>query len=358
MKVCFLAGTLGQGGAERQLLYMLQALQKAGVETRVICLTRGEIYQSRIESMGVEVEWVGASGSRLKRLQNVVKSLRKNRPDIVQSAHFYTNIYAAAAGKFLGIKSIGAIRNDLTSEIGADRIFGKWQVRLPDHLIANSELALRRAKDFGIPPQKIDFVKNAVHLGGDSQITAIENKRTINVLYVGRLAEQKRPEIFVELAFYLSQNAPELDLRFRMAGEGPLLENLKKQVTDYRLPENAVSFLGNRPDVLPLYQESDLLVLPSRFEGTPNVLLEAMACGLPIVATKVGGVPEIVSEKCGILVDPENKRELFEAARELVTNESLRRRLGRGGKEYVARNHSLEYLQKQLTGIYEKILAG
>lgn len=356
MKVCFLVGTLGQGGAERQLFYMLQALQNVGVETRVLCLTEGEVYQSRIESLGIEIENVGANGNRLVRLAKIIRNLRNKRPDLIQSSHFYTNIYAAIAGKLLKTISIGAIRNDLVSEINADKIFGKWQVSLPNHLIANSQLSLERAKNYGISPDKINFVRNVVSLKvSEWQSPALERKE-LNILYVGRLSEQKRPELFVELAFYLKQKLPEFNLHFQMIGEGIFFEKLKQQARDYQLTESEFVFLGNRNDVLSFYENADLLVLPSKFEGTPNVILEAMACGLPIVATKVGGIPEIVSDKCGILVDPENKTELFEAVRKLILDKPLRRNLGEEGKKYVNHNHSLISLQAQLQAIYQKIL--
>ena len=357
MKVCFIAGTLGQGGAERQLFYMLEALKNAEVETRVLCLTKDEIYQNRIESLGVEIDYVGAAGNRIVRLAKIIRNLKKNRADIIQSSHFYTNIYAAIAGKILKIKSIGAIRNDLTSEINADKIFGKWQVSLPNHLIANSQLALERAKNYGVSPHKIDFVRNAINLNINGLKTPLENKKELNILFIGRLTAQKRPEIFVELAFYLKQNLPEFDLHFQMIGEGALFENLKRQAQNYQLTSKDFVLLGNKPDILPFYQNADLLVLPSKFEGTPNVILEAMACGLPIIATKVGGIPEIVSDKCGILVDPENKTELFESVKKLILDKPLRRKLGEEGKKYVSRNHSLNSLQEQLTKVYQKILA-
>lgn len=357
MKICFLVGTLGQGGAERQLFYMLQALKNAKIDIRVICLTEGEVYQERIESLGIEIEYVGANGNRLVRLAKIIENLRKNKPDIIQSSHFYTNIYGAIAGKILQIKSIGAIRNDLTSEINADRFFGKWQVSLPDHLIANSKLALDRAIKWGISGEKIDFVRNVVNLGNTKQNSPQRNNNEINIIYVGRLSEQKRPEIFVELAVYLKKNSENTNVNFQMIGEGPLFENLKKQAESFHLIAPNFVFLGNQKDVLPFYQNADLLVLTSKYEGTPNVILEAMACGLPILATKVGGIPEIVSDKCGILVDPENKTELFESSKKLIIDNFLRKKLGEEGKKYVLLNHSLDSLQTQLIEIYQRILA-
>ena len=88
MKVCFLAGTLGRGGAERQLLYMLKALKGRDISTKVLCLTSGEAFEREIRSLGVPVEWIGKASNRPLRLLTVVDRLRKYAADIIQSTHF------------------------------------------------------------------------------------------------------------------------------------------------------------------------------------------------------------------------------------------------------------------------------
>lgn len=356
MKVCFLAGTLGQGGAERQLLYMLQALKSAGIESRVICLTKGEIYQSRIESLDIEVDYVGRKNSRLSRLAEITCNLKNKPADIIQSSHFYTNIYAAIAGKISRARSIGAIRSDLTSEIGGDKIFGRWQVSLPENLIANSKIAIERAKNYGIPAKKLNFVKNVVDLTLILDEKSRNPKEFLNIIFVGRLTQLKRPEIFVALANHLKYSLATQTLRFQVIGDGPLLDGLKQCVRKLHLSEDEITFYGDRQDVGNFYQTADLLVLTSSYEGTPNVVLEAMSFGVPVIATRVGGIPEIVTRESGILVDAADTMGLFDAARKLIENEDLRGRLGAAGKKYVAENHSLDYLQKRLIEIYNNVL--
>jgi glycosyltransferase involved in cell wall biosynthesis len=96
-------------------------------------------------------------------------------------------------------------------------------------------------------------------------------------------------------------------------------------------------------------------VLTSVYEGTPNVLLEAMAHRIPVVATRVGGVPEIVGERCGLLVDPLRFSDLAAAVERLIRETDLRCEMGNSGRQYVERNHSISALQRQLTGIYERL---
>src|SRR5256885_3505473 len=126
LKVCFLAGTLEHGGAERQLYYMLQALCQAGAAPRLLSLDRGEFWEERIKALGVCVTCVGDSPSRMKRLLRVLKEVRRNPSDVFQSQHFFANAYVGVAGRLLPTTGVGAMRRNGRSEGGARGGFGGW----------------------------------------------------------------------------------------------------------------------------------------------------------------------------------------------------------------------------------------
>ncbi len=354
MRICFLAGTLGRGGAERQLVYMLQALKLEGIETRLLCLTSGEAMESDVKDLGVDIHWVGASGNKIERLRRIIKAVRDFKADIIQSAHFYTNIYAALAGKVLRVPSIGAIRSDLFSEIAADRIFGRWQVNLPNHLITNSDLALNRAVERGLKSHCIDLVRNIVEMPVDRGNGIASASENVSVLFVGRFGPEKRPEMFVHLAERLLREYKLSGLTFKMVGDGPLRPAIEKLRDDLGLSDKELEFAGEQGDMASVYREADLLVLTSSYEGTPNVILEAMTHGLPVVATRVGGVPEIVSEDTGLVVDPSDFEGLAESTKSLVIDRVRREVLGKNGKVHVASHHSLAYLRERLPEIYAR----
>lgn len=356
MNICFLAGTLGRGGAEKQLVFMLRALRQLGVSTRVLCLTKGEPYEDEIRNLGLTIEWVGESENRPRRLLKIIDCLRRERVDLVQSTHFYTNIYAGAAGKFLKIPSIGAIRSDLIYEIQSHKILGQWQISLPHFLIANSAAARRRLIERGVSPQKVEFVRNVVERGNAAPQANGLPPRELKILFAGRLDQNKRPERFVRLAAILRERFPKLPLRFQIAGDGELKSDLEIMAAKLGLLPETVKFLGVCPEMNKIYRQSDILISTSDREGTPNVILEAMAHGLPVVATKVGGTAEILDESRGFLIDPGDEKGLEKAAAELILNKELRFRLGSAGRAYVAQNHSLAYLQEQLIGIYERLV--
>lgn len=355
IRVCFIAGTLGRGGAERQLVYMLHALSRAGVQTRVLCLTHGEPFEREIRALGVPVEWVGASGSRLVRLYRIIRSLHREPADILQSVHFYTNLYAAIAARIVGARDIGAIRSNLTYEMETNGTLGWGQLHLPHHLIVNSSLARQRAIEHGISPNRIELVRNAVVMRGTNGKGSTHESDEVRVLFAGRLTAEKRPDRFLRVLSRVVKHLPKQKLRIKIAGDGPLRPHVEDLTGTLGLGSDRVEFLGEVEDMSSAYRETDLLMLTSDREGTPNVLLEAMAHSIPVAATRVGGVPEIVSNDRGFLADPGDEDALTAAAMQLVSDSSLRSKLGKSGYEYVARFHSLDALQVQLTDIYRKL---
>ncbi|MFL5733862.1 MAG: glycosyltransferase [Chloroflexia bacterium] len=164
LRVALLAGTLGQGGAEKQLVYMVRALQRAGVEVRVYCLTRGEFYEPVLKALGVEPVWFGQQGNPLLRLAAFTRAMREYRPQIVQSAHFYTNFYVALTGRLLGIAAIGSIRGDAYLEVSDRRGWGRWLMAMTPSLLVNSQTAKRNAASLGIKAGSVYVLPNVIDL--------------------------------------------------------------------------------------------------------------------------------------------------------------------------------------------------
>ena len=343
LEVCFLAGTLGRGGAERQLTYMLRALGSAGASTRVLCLTDGEPFQREIEALGVGVEWVGPSGSRAARLYRIIQALRRRPADILQSVHFYTNLYATVAARVVGICDIGAIRNDLSSEeLKENGLAGYRQLTFP-------------RISHGIPPERIDFVRNAVDPRWLNE-KPIREEQPLCVLFVGRLTRQKRPDDFVRIMARVFRQQLNRPLKARMVGIGPMRRSLETLASELGLQSDRMEFLNERDEMDLVYREADLMVMTSEWEGTPNALLEAMAHGVPVVATCVGGIPEILGCGRGLLTEPRDERGIAAAVIQLIESSDLRQDLGRRGRDYVTRVHSLDALQSQLLETYQKVL--
>ncbi len=153
LKICFLAGTLEHGGAERQLFYMLRALQQQGAGLRVLCLDSGQFWEQPIRALGVPVTWVGQRRSHFARLVRILQELRGTPPDLLQSQHFFGNAYVGLAGLLLRVYGIGAIRNEEKAELLKNgRLGGRLNLHLPRLIAANSRIAIEQAIAGGVSP--------------------------------------------------------------------------------------------------------------------------------------------------------------------------------------------------------------
>jgi len=357
LRIAFIAGTLGQGGAERQLFYMVKALTEHGACPQVLCLTRGEFWEDKIRSLKVPVVWVGQSPSRLIRLLRILQELKRQPVDIVQSQHFYTNLYAVAAARILGLREIGAIRNDGFSEVQENgRWLGRLSLQTPRIIAANSKQGIQNAVKLGVSPKRLFFLPNVVDTNYFLPKT-VRNSHQVRLLSVGRLTHQKRIDRFLNVLAKV-RSVAEVPISGIIVGEGPLRPALEQQARELGLLPDGVMFLGQVSDMRPIYWEADILVLTSDHEGTPNVVLEAMSSGLPAVATKVGGVPEVVQNGLtGYLTPPDDENSMVEALLRLAHQPSLRAEMGASGRAYVEQHHSLRQLPFWLKKLYEEVLA-
>jgi glycosyltransferase involved in cell wall biosynthesis len=364
LKVSFLAGTLAQGGAERQLFYIVKALRESGAELQVLSLTRNDFWEDRIERLGVPVIWVGQNRSHLKRLSRIITAVRKNRPAILQSQHFFCNAYVAAAARLLRVHDIGAMRSDGRNEVrDCGPLRGWLNLHAPRVLAANCRPAIGYARSRGIAPYRLHFLPNAVdtdQLGSrNDSLSGCSGKKDLRLILTGRLATEKRVERFLNVLARLRDEPgiAEQNVTALVVGDGPLKGKLEEYARGLGLWPHAVEFCGPVADMAPLYHQAAVCVLTSDYEGTPNVLLEAMAAGLPVVATNVGGVSDIVQHgETGFLCDPADTDGMVKALVRLIQDADLRAKMGSAAQRFVTANHAFALLPRFLQQLYEKRL--
>jgi glycosyltransferase involved in cell wall biosynthesis len=360
LKICYIAGTLGQGGAERQLFYAIQALRQSGVTVRVLSLDRGGFWEAPIKELGASVTWVGQARSRFNRIYRIVKALKKERADILQSQHFYANAYASLSALFLNCKAIGALRsNGQFDLIQSGHIGGRINLHLPKILAANSQSSIQYAIQHRVSPARLFFLPNVVDTDRFKP-AASALQGPITLLTAGRLTREKRFDRFIWLVHQLRNNRG-LDVRGWIVGptraDQDLRPVLERQAAALGLRSDVLRFLGSIPDMSSIYQQGTIFVLTSEHEGTPNVLLEAMAAGLPVVATSAGGVPEIVQHgRTGFLAAQDNADELSTAIVALVQNPGLAKEMGVRARAYVEKTHSVRQLPAHLADLYDLAL--
>lgn len=361
LRIAFVVGSLGQGGAEQQLFYILRTARDAGANVRVLCLTQHEFWEARIRALGIAVHFVGEHASRIARLARVVAELRVTRPQIVQSQHFYTNLYAVAAARMLRLKEIGAIRNDAVSEVEANgRLLGNWSLKLPKVLAANSRLGMSNAVAMGVSRARIRFLPNVVDT--DHFTPPVPHTgTTFRLLAVGRLTQQKRFDRFIEILARLRWHW-NLDVRATIVGSGPLRATLEAQAKGLGLRSPELEFAGTVADMRSLYQQADVLALTSQWEGTPNVVMEGMASGLVVVATRVGGVADLICDnETGVLINGYDDAAVIEGFCRvlvpLINAPERRMTLANAGRASIVETHALKELPGFLSELYESVLA-
>jgi glycosyltransferase involved in cell wall biosynthesis len=357
LRVCFLAGTLGQGGAERQLFYLLQALKNSGSDITLLSLTRGEYWEEPIRKLGIPVQWVGRSRSRLVRLFAVIKAARALKPEVIQSQHFYANGCVALAARVTGAWGVGAIRNDGFSEVsGNGPIFGRLNLRLPAMLAANSKAAIRNLRQLKVPERKLFYLPNVI----DTSLFApsVQHKKNAFVILgVGRMVPQKRFDRFLRIVSELRKH---LGSRVSgiLVGSGPQRQDLEALAHRLDLIPHGVSFVGSVSDVRKCFKAANMFLLTSDYEGTPNVVMEAMACGLPVVAANVGGVPDLIKHgETGFLFEPEDSNSAIAGLKRLAEEPELAAEMGYRARSFIEEHHSQNRLPERLAQLYRTVLA-
>lgn len=356
-----MAGSLGQGGAERQFFYILEALRDRGARLDVLSLTRGEAWEEPFREAGFPPTWVGHSQLRAKRLARIVAALRRRPADVVQSQQFFTNAYVAVAARVVGARDIGAMRSDGISDVGLGRVQGPLNIRSPRLIAANSSAAIRNVADLGYPTEKFFLLPNVVD---PARFGPPEDRPggPVRVLSVGRLVTHKR---FDRLLGALAAVRSETEDRPTgvIVGSGREREDLGPallaQAEGLGLLPGGLELPGAITDMAPIYRQADVFVLTSDYEGTPNVVLEAMASGLPVVSTRVGDVPELIEHgHTGFLVDRDDHGALTAALIELVGNPQLRREMGLAARQWVQDQRSPAQLPGILSRLYDRALEG
>ena len=357
LRVCLVAGTLGQGGAERQLFYMASALRSAGAKVLTLTLSRGEIWESRLQTIGIPVKLVSQSKSRIRRLLAIAKEIRKFRPLIVQSQHFYMNGYSAIAARLCGARAVGAVRNDGLSDMqDCGRYFGSICMRLPHRLAVNSQAAMRNLTALGCRREKLFYLPNAVDLS-QFRFPVSRDGDVVTVLGIGRLAPQKRFDRFLRVIVRLRRSC-RMPFKAFIVGEGALRGELEKLARDFDLCPGTVVFCGNVSDIQSLYFKGNVLLLMSDYEGTPNVVIEAMASGMPVVATAVGDVPDLVQHGVtGYLIESSDEEGAFRHLESLTGNPGLRESMGLRARAFIESHYALDVLPGNLARLYAEVLA-
>lgn len=222
-----------------------------------------------------------------------------------------------------------------------------------DLRVAMSESVRNRLLAMGVPAEKILLVRNGVDLERFSPAVPLSSNSTKNILFAARLDPVKRPLLVADIAKQLSKLRPQRDFRFSIAGDGPEKERFERRVRKLGL-EAAFDFRGHVADLAPLYAAADVVILPSRSEGVPLVVLEALASARCVVASNAGSIPEVLDASCGILIDKPSAAEFAQAINSLLDQRELREKMGAAGRRKMEASHDIRRTRETLAGIFDR----
>ena len=363
----------GVGGTERQFVYTTAGLDRSRFDVSVACLGRIGPFIKDIEALNVPISvYPTRSMYHCRTLAEQLRFARAIRREGVQVVHaygFYPNLFAIPPAA-LGTNSV-AIASVRDMGVFSDRhrmrsITQAIVCRFADCVVANSNAARDWLSKQGLGRYDIRVIPNGIPippLRSATEACPVRFEFNIDrgfplIGVVGRLVRTKGLEFFLEAAVHVAARFP--SVRFLIVGESCVepayrLE-LEQRARDLNLAGRII-FTGQRNDVPQIMREIDLSVLPSLSESFSNTLLESMANGLPVVATNVGGNPEIVSDGInGLLVPPRDPAALSRAMVELLKNPELARRLGQAARQKVVSDYSVECLLRRTEDLYTGLL--
>ena len=361
IRLAFCITDLDPGGAERALVQLVTRLDRNVWEAHVFCLAGPGALVAELQQADIPVTCLGARRSwqfwiviRLARL------LRKQKPSILQCFLFHANLVGRIAGRLARVKHIASgIRvAEKRSRLPL------WLDRCTNWMVDRNVCVSRAVADFsiraGLRADKVTVIPNGVDVERFRGATAADlqefgippNSQT--VIAVGRLDPQKNPTLLLDATQSLIPHHNQLHVLF--VGDGPLAGELKQAVINRNLTDR-IHFAGWKPNIAQLLKASFCLVLPSRWEGLPNAVLEAMAAGLPVISTRVEGTEDLVTpDVTGILIPPDSVDALEAALDRLLANPDSASSMGKNAQNQVEKDFTIEAMVANYDDFFRSLL--
>jgi glycosyltransferase involved in cell wall biosynthesis len=362
-RILHIIPTLDRSGAEKQLTLLAARLPRDEFEVHVCALTRGGPLAADLASHHVPLTVIGkrwkADPTAYWRLRRHILDLQ---PDLVQTWLFAANAYGRAAALHAGVRCIvGGERCVDPWKRWHELAIDRWLARRSARIVVNSS----GVRDFyvaaGIPPEKFTVIPNGIAPAAPSSVSREELLDELGlppgahlVGAVGRLWPQKRINDLIWAADLLKVIRD--DVHLLIIGEGPLRDRLERFRAQVRI-EDRVHFLGARSDVPRLLPHFDALWLASGYEGLPNVVMEAMAAGVPPVVTDIPGNRDLVQHgQTGYLVPVADRAAFARWTQKLLDDPELARRLGRAARERMQSEFTVERMVERHAALYRELL--
>ena len=353
--------SLGSGGAESLLKnFVLEARKNKLFKIEIATLYSNAIFKEEIKNAAIPIYDLDLKYKYdLRGILKIITLIKKRKYDIIHVHLFPSNLFAALSSLFLSsdIKWVFSEHN-IYNRRRSLKIFRILDIfiysRYGKVICVSEQVKCALIKWLPHLKKKIIVIPNCVSLSDLSGFHLFE-KYDYDILFVGRLTKAKGVDILLK-AVRILKDKYRKKVKVAIAGDGSLKENLHNMAMELGINEE-VKFLGVRKDIGKLMESSSIFVLPSRWEGLPMVILEAMSKGMSIIATKVGGIPEVIKNgKEGILISPEDPKALAQTINDLLENEELREKLSQAAYKKVRENYSIEAYSANMLDFYGSLV--
>ena len=361
-RVFLVINDLQRAGAETQLVRLAAGLPRDRWEPRVVLIKQRNEFEEPLRAAGVPVtalaqrgSWDVAVAARLYAL------LRREQPDVVHSFLFFASLVAAPAARLAGVPAI-VVSQRCSYEATLSpfwRGVARRVHRLAQRVVVNSDAARREELAAGFSDRHVTHIPNGIDVPAVAA-PALASREALGlpasplVVCVGRFSPEKRHQDLVDAWTLVRQRAP--DAMLALVGDGPLRAEIEASVAQKGLA-GAVRFCGFQADAAPYIAAADIVVVCSSTEGMPNAVLEAMAHGRCVVATRVGGIPELVVDgETGQLVPPLDVPALARAIADLLGDAARREAYGAAGRARVRERFAMPRVTAAVAATYEELL--
>jgi len=359
-RIMVLLDTLAAGGAERVAVELVCALDASEFDPFVVVTKRGGPLERQLQDGGVPYTILGRRHlTSVRPFADAVRLAR--RSDLIHSHLFGNNVWGAVLARIAGVPLIAHEHNRVGRPVRLEWVFDRFVIApAATQILCVTESVARGLVEAGVPKSLIEIVPNGVRL--DRAVDRSSARRRLAlpddaqvVGIVGSLRREKAHDILLRAFASLIQAGRHPRLRLCIVGDGSCREALEGQASHLGV-SGQVDFAGERTDAPELQAAFDVSVVSSTSEGLPLAALEALAGGTPLIATSVGGLPDLLANGAGLLVDPGDEPALATAISEVLDDPASRIRLQDAGRRRVSEQHDLAATVARVAAIYRTVL--
>jgi glycosyltransferase involved in cell wall biosynthesis len=360
LRLFLMTDSLQTGGTERQFALMAAAFRQTSFELHLGCMQKSGKF---LEDLGEITEYPTGGSFLTMRTQHslarLVGFLRRRRIEITQSFDFYSNILLMAAARLAGVPAAIASQRQLGDLLTPmQRRVQNFAFRLADCIVCNSLVVADRLERDGISREKLVVIPNGLPAEAFVDVApALPSEPGVQRIgMIARMNElAKNHALFLRVAANIANRFPLVE--FVLVGDGPFRKECEMLAQELGIAART-RFLGERSDIPAVLASLNVVVNPSRTESLSNAILEAMAAGRPVIATRVGGNPELVRDReTGLLVAHEDEHALAKALEVMLSSPDLARQWGEKARQIVRKNYTIDQARERFEQLYRRVLA-